>query len=301
MESKIIHGDCFEEMKKLDSNSIDLVLTDPPYNMTAIKWDKPIDLEKWWVEIKRVLKERGCAIITASQPFTTDLINSNRKWFKYCLTWVKNTATGMATAKLRPMKYSEDVVVFYNKQGIFNPQRIKRISKSSLERYKYNLKSGEGSEHHNLKSVDKKYDLKTKNPSDVLFFNSTPQHKGKLHPTQKPVELFEYLIKSYSNKNQLVLDCFGGSGTTAIACCNLKRDFIIIEKELSYFQIIKDRLEKHGKIPTQATPMELSFNMGLEVQKSKISSPKSSPTEMTSPNPNILCGFAPISFFTRSR
>jgi len=280
MESKIINGDCIEEMKKIPSNSIDLVLTDPPYNITKCEWDKPLDFELLWKELKRIGKENCRFIFTSFQPFTTDLINSNRSWFKYCWVWNKVGISNGITAKYNPLRCHEDIVVFYKKFSVYNP--IMRIGKKwhrggiKTQRHKF---LGGNREHLKPKSDDSEF----KYPITIITFPNTNKMKNK-HPTQKPIELFEYLIKSYSNKNQVVLDCFGGSGTTAIACCNLQRNFIVIEKELSYFQVIKDRLIENGKIPTQATPTELSFNKDYQETSAEVSQIPNG----TSDNSNIM-------------
>jgi len=292
METNIVYQeDCIEGMKKIPSNSIDLVLTDPPYGITACEWDKPIDLEKWWVEIKRIIKPNGAIIMTASQPFTTDLINSNREWFKYELIWDKVFGVSAINSKFRPMTSHENILVFYSKSPVFNKQLLDRtekrpsnpkMRKSEIDKRGYILKDTE------FVNSDKK------NPVSVISINRFSKEinpLNRIHPTQKPVELFKWLIKSYSNENQLVLDCFGGSGTTAIACIETNRKYILFENNPQYFKIINDRIQS-AKSQTQLSKESCpngEFNMGLEVSPS--ATPKSSPTEMTSPNPNIICNF----------
>jgi len=245
MENNIVYQeDCIEGMRKIPSNSIDLVLTDPPYNITnRNEWDKPIDLENFWVEIKRVLKENGCVIVTASQPFTTDLINSNREMFKYCLYWNKLCPTGFLNSKKQPLRVIEDICVFYIKPPIYNPQmqktgKVRKKGGGKVATLNYGkFKNGYFSED------DLKY------PKNLLEFSNANKSIIQ-HPTQKPVELFKWLIKSYSNENQLVLDCFAGSGTTAIACIETNRKYICFENNPQYFKIINDRIQS-AKSQTQ--------------------------------------------------
>ena len=254
MKTDIVYQeDCIEGMKKIPSNSIDLVLTDPPYGITACEWDKPIDLKNFWVEIKRVLKENGCVIVTASQPFTTDLINSNREMFKYCLIWVKSRRVGFSIANKQPMRMYENILVFYDKQPIYNPQ-LEEKPKEDIRFRKKQPKSKKGVYGIAQDGVKDVFEKRTipidKNyPSNVLFFKSNCNSKT-FHPTQKPVELFKYLIKTYSNENQLVLDCFAGSGTTAIACIETNRKYICFENNPQYFKIINNRI-KSAKSQTQ--------------------------------------------------
>jgi site-specific DNA-methyltransferase (adenine-specific) len=277
---KIYNEDCIEGMKKIPSNSIDLVLTDPPYNKLSCKWDKPIDLEKFWVEIKRIIKPNGAIIMTASQPFTTDLINSNREMFKYELIWEKSKISGHMQAKRKPLTTHENILVFgefslsaqYGVHGIYNLFSLKKISeKINYNGYKENSNMGK----RKPKSYEK---TQTNYPKSILKFNS----EEGLHPTQKPTSLFKWLIKSYSNENQLVLDCFGGSGTTAIACMETKRRYILFENNPQYFKISLDRINalvSNSKGSQEANSPNISYQVPTS------SPPKSA--EPTSDNNNI--------------
>jgi len=237
---KLIHGDCLEEMKKIEPGSIDMVLADPPYGTTRCKWDSIIPLEPMWEQLKRVIKKNGAIVMTASQPFTTTLIASNIKMFKYCWVWEKHAPTNFATANRIPMKYHEDIPVFYSKQPAYNKQMIPRTG-SGGERTKYKSIRTKSS-HISVEKTEVKYNANLKNPSTVLKFNGVYKNTI-LHPTQKPLKLMEYLISTYTNENELVLDFAMGSGTTGIACKNLNRDFIGIELDEKYFEIAKQRIE----------------------------------------------------------
>jgi len=236
---KIIHGDCLKEMPKIPDESIDMVLCDPPYGTTACKWDSVISLESMWKQLKRVIKPNGAIVMTASQPFTTVLILSNMKMFKYCWVWVKTKPTGYQIAKIKPLSKHENIVVFGAGRLNYIPQMVLRdkprvgIVHSTNNQMKV---SGGG-----VYRVNKKYTHKY--PTTVIEIANGSQ-KGKVHPTQKPVALMEYLIKTYTNEGDTVLDFAAGSGTTGVACQNLNRQFILIEKEAKYIEIIKQRLEQ---------------------------------------------------------
>lgn len=251
--TKLMLGDCLERMKEIPDGSVDLVLTDPPYGTTACKWDAVIPFEPMWAQVRRVLKPNGAAVFTASQPFTSALVMSNPGWFKYCLVWEKTRATGHVHAKNKPMKKHEDVLVFssgttvhasqsatrmtYNPQGLtFAPYVHKRPSAGS---------TGGGSTVAPRKSHKKERLVEfTGYPTSILPIAS--EHNvgsGAFHPTQKPVALMEYLIRTYSNEGETVLDFTMGSGTTGVACVNTGRKFIGIERDENYFQVAKERIE----------------------------------------------------------
>lgn len=236
----MLNGDCLELMTNLADNSVDMILVDLPYGTTGISWDSVIPFDKMWEQFNRVTKDNAAIVLFASQPFTTDLICSNRKDYKYSLVWKKNVPTGMSSAKYRPMKYHEDICVFHKRQPTYNPIMKERIGVGKAC-YNYDHYCGE-SNHVKLEKVKKKYDPDWVQPSSVLEFNVVPNRKGKLHPTQKPVELLEYLIKTFSNEGDTVLDCCAGSFSTGVACINTNRDFIGIEKDVSYFNIGTERL-----------------------------------------------------------
>jgi site-specific DNA-methyltransferase (adenine-specific) len=224
-------------MKDIPDKSVDCIICDLPYGSTSCTWDVVIPFDKLWEQYDRIC--RGIVCLFSSGLFTIDLINSNRKNFKYKLIWAKNVPTGMSSAKYRPMKYYEEICVFNN--GIYNPIMKGRVGKHK-ECYKYDHYCSDNN-HIKLNKVKKRYDPDFVQPSDVLNFDVVPNRKGKLHPTQKPVELCEYLIKTYTNDGDTVLDNCMGSGTTGVACKNLNRKFIGIELDENYFNIAKGRIE----------------------------------------------------------
>lgn len=245
----LIQGDCLEKMKDIESGSIDMILTDPPYGTTACKWDSIIPLEPMWEQLRRVIKPNGAIVMTASQPFTTTLIASNMKMFKYCWVWKKSKASNFPHAPNMPLKICEDVVVFSagivghksqagDKRVPCNPQGI-REGRTVV---KQNPNTSE-LKFHRESQTNHKGGYKCKHegyPTTILEFGS----KGKaLHPTQKPVSLMGYLIKTYTNEGETVLDFACGSGTTGVAAKKLNRSFIGIELDEGYFQIAKDRIE----------------------------------------------------------
>lgn len=238
---KLYNGDCLVEMNKIEDKSVDLILCDLPYGSTQCSWDSIIPFDKLWEQYNRVLKDTGIVVLFSSGLFTIDLINSNRKDFKYKLIWKKNVPTGMSSAKYRPMKYYEEICVFYKKKGTYNPQMKPRegVGKAC---YNYDHYCGD-SNHVSYEKVKKRYDPDWVQPSDILEFNVVPNRNGKVHPTQKPIELLEWLIKTYSNENDLVLDNTMGSGSTGVACINLNRDFIGIEMDETYFKISEQRIQ----------------------------------------------------------
>ena len=241
---ELIQGDCLEKMKEIPDGSVDMVLTDPPYGTTACKWDSVIPLEPMWEQLKRVIKPNGAIVMTASQPFTTTLIASNMKMFKHEIIWLKNVPTGMAHAHYAPMKYHESILVFcVSKIATFNKQMQEREGKGK-DCYKYEHYCGD-SNHVKMKKVKKHYDEKLVNPSSVVLFNVVPNRKGKVHPTQKPVALMEYLIKTYTNEGETVLDFTMGSGSTGVACKNTNRKFIGIELDTEYFEIAEKRINEN--------------------------------------------------------
>jgi DNA modification methylase len=239
---KLFCGDCLEEMQNIEDKSVNLILCDLPYGSTSCSWDIIIPFEDLWNEYNRVLTDNGIVVLFSSGFFTIDLINSNRKDFKYKLIWKKNVPTGMSSAKYRPMKYYEEICVFYKKVGTYNPQMKPRVGVGKAC-YNYDHYCGE-SNHVEYKKVKKRYDPDFVQPSDILEFNVVPNRNGKVHPTQKPIELLEWLINTYSNEEDLVLDNTMGSGSTGVACKNLNRNFIGIEKDEKYFDIAKQRIDE---------------------------------------------------------
>lgn len=239
---KLYNDDCLNVMSQLGDNSVDLILCDLPYGCTSCAWDIIIPFGKLWEQYKRLIKPNGNIVLFSSGLFTYKLMESNLKDFKYKLIWKKNVPTGMSSAKYRPMKYYEEICVFnFNKTSTYNPIMKDRVGVGK-ECYNYDHYCNPNN-HINLDKVKKRYDPDKVQPSDVLEFNVVPNRKGKLHPTQKPVELLEYLIKTYSNENDVVLDNCMGSGSTGIACINTNRNFIGIELDKKYFDIAKNRIE----------------------------------------------------------
>jgi len=233
-------GDCLERMNDIYAGSVDMVLTDPPYGTTACKWDSIIPFEPMWEQLKRVIKSNGAIVMTASQPFTSTLIMSNPTAFKYCWVWEKERLTNVAQVKKRAGKTVEDIVVFYNKQCTYNPQMVKYEGKPRTNKVK-NGKLGKLTDT-GMNKVKEYKDTGWRYPTQVLKFKRDVL-TSNLHPTQKPVALMEYLIKTYTNEGETVLDFTMGSGTTGAACVNTKRNFIGIEKDTGYFEIAEKRIE----------------------------------------------------------
>ena len=230
---QLLFGDCLERMKDIADGSVDLVLTDPPYGATACKWDSVIPFEPMWKELKRIAKKNAAIVMTASQPFTSALVMSGRDIFKYEWIWRKEAGTGLLNAKKQPLRDHENVLVFYSKQPLYNPQWV------SGKPYKQ-TKGGETDVYNRSGKVVTESDGR-RYPKTVVDFN---RDKSKVHPTQKPVALMEYLIKTYTNEQDLVLDFTMGSGTTGVACLNLNRRFIGIEKDRRYFSMAAQRIEE---------------------------------------------------------
>lgn len=232
--NNLMQGDCFERMKEIESGSVDMVLCDPPYGTTACKWDSIIPLEQMWHEVNRVLKKGKAAVFTASQPFTTNLAYSNLNNFKYSWVWRKNRATNFPNAKRRPLTSHEDILVFIDGNLFYNPQKTKghKPTNSAVGASQGTIYNGNNI--RNYKGGDTK-----RFPLTVIDFKC---ERG-FHPTQKPVALMEYLIKTYTNESETVLDFAMGSGTTGVACKNLNRKFIGIELDETYFNIAKERIE----------------------------------------------------------
>ena len=238
--NKIYCEDCLTGMQKIDDKSIDCVICDLPYGTTKCSWDIILPFDKLWEQYDRIVKPNGNIILFSSGMFTFEVIKSNMKNFKYRLIWKKNVPTGMASAKYRPMKYYEEICVFNFGKPTYNPIMKERVGVGKAC-YNYNHYCGD-SNHLKLDKKPKKYDPDFVQPSDVLEFNVVPNRNGKLHPTQKPIELIEYLIKTYTNENDVVLDNCMGSGTTAVACLNTNRKFIGFENNEGYYQVAKERL-----------------------------------------------------------
>jgi len=237
--NKIYHGDCLEVMKDIPDQSIDMVLADPPYGTTACKWDSIIPLDLMWSQLKRVVKPTSAIVMTASQPFTSKLISSNYQMFRYCWVWDKKFAGNFVLSKKQPLKIHEDIVVFSVMGHNYYPNVLERRNKIKVG--KNVARSGSA----NLQTAKSEFNNKiynTKQPESIIEFSNRSDGQIRKHPTQKPVALFEYLITTYTTSGDLILDFTGGSGTTAVACRNTHRDFIVIEKEQKYVEIANKRL-----------------------------------------------------------
>jgi site-specific DNA-methyltransferase (adenine-specific) len=241
----IYNEDCLEGMKRIPDKSIDMILCDLPYGTSACKWDSIISFELLWNQYNRIIKSNSAIVLTASQPFTSLLIMSNIKNFKYEWIWKKNAGSNFATVKYQPMKEHENILIFGKEKIKYNPQLQER-SKSGKNRVKSSVNSNTKNKEDCVYRKCRYINLnilrnELRCPSSVQNFN---RERG-LHPTQKPIKLFEYLIKTYSNENDTILDNCMGSGTTAIACLNTNRNYIGFEKEEKYFNIANERIINH--------------------------------------------------------
>ncbi len=234
-------GDCLELMKDIEDKSIDMILCDLPYGTTACKWDTIIPFDKLWKQYQRIIKDNGAIVLTASQPFTSNLIMSNMKMFRYNCIWEKTVASNFMLSKKQPLKLYEDVVVFYKKQPIYNPQMREGKPYIDNRRHLTGKQKRTVAMHDTITIKSPIINTGTRYPSMIIKINNE-SNKKTLHPTQKPLALFEYLIKTYTNEDDLVLDNCAGSGTSGVACQNLNRNCIMIEKEEEYCNIIKQRL-----------------------------------------------------------
>ena len=246
---RLILGDCLEVMPTLPDKSVDMILCDLPYGTTACKWDVVIPFEPLWKEYKRLIKDNGAIVLTASQPFTSALVMSNPKRFKYSLIWDKVNASSGLHAKIQPLRSHEDILVFACGKANYFPQMENAQRRIDKERA---IPNGEA---FNGKAKKRVYDNGgQKYPKSIIKISNANQW-GKVHPTQKPVALFEYLIRTYTNEGETVLDNCAGSGTTGVACANTGRDFIGIELLPKYYEIARARIEK---AQTMARQMELN-------------------------------------------
>jgi site-specific DNA-methyltransferase (adenine-specific) len=237
--NEIYLGDCLELMPKhVEDKSIDMIFCDLPYGTTNCKWDSVIDLDKLWKEYKRVIKDNGAIVLFASQPFTSILVSSNLKMFKYSFTWDKITKTNHLNAKKQPLRQVEDICVFYKKQPTYNPQGLIECEVSNFRPNHFKYKKGEKvygeqKEHSNKSSY-------TNYPSNLLQYSNG--NHNSLHPTQKPLSLIEYMIRTYTNEGDLILDNTCGSGTTGLGAKNLNRNYIMMEQDPKYYEIACKRV-----------------------------------------------------------
>ena len=237
-------GDCLERMKEIPDGSVDMILCDLPYGTTACKWDTVIPFEPLWAQYKRMIKDNGAIVLFGSEPFSSLLRCSNIKNYKYDWVWDKKHGANFAQANKRPLKNIENVMVFYDKPCFYNPQKIQN-PKGEEKRSKYppSLQKecfvGQVAMNADFAHFGSKYESDKLLPKSILVFS---RDSKLVHPTQKPVALMEYLIKTYTNEGETVLDNCMGSGTVGVACKNLNRKFIGIEKDETYFKIAQDRI-----------------------------------------------------------
>ena len=240
LEEKInlLHGDCLELMNDIPDKSVDMILCDLPYGVTQCKWDVIIPFDKLWEQYNRIIKDNGAVVLFGNEPFTSLLICSNLKNFKYNWIWQKNKATGFLNAKKQPLNDNETISVFYKKQCTYNPQMTvaEKIYKRGMAKRSKSDCYGEEKDFVQIETG-------LRYPKRIQYFNNN-HTREQLHPTQKPVELLEYLIKTYTNEDEVVLDNCMGSGSTGVACINTNRRFIGMEIEEKYFEIAKDRMLK---------------------------------------------------------
>tara|TARA_R100000005_G_C4988999_1_gene196761 strand:+ start:544 stop:1257 length:714 start_codon:yes stop_codon:yes gene_type:complete len=232
------HGDCLEVMKELEDGSVDMILTDPPYGMTAPKWDSIVCFDALWKLYKRVIKPDGVIVIFGSQPFTTKLISSNIKDFKYCWYWIKNQGTNFFHAKRMPIRKVEEICIFGGKK--YNPQITDgHIPTQSAKGF------SNGKAYHGVNKRNYEGGKTTRYPTNILDFPCVSNY-NRTHSSEKPVQLLEYLIKTYSDEKNIILDSFMGSGSTGVACKNLDRNFVGIELDKEYFFTAKERTTSVG-------------------------------------------------------
>lgn len=232
---ELMMGDCLERMKGIPDGSVDMILCDLPYGTTACKWDSVIPFEQLWVAYRRVAKKNAAIVLTASQPFTSALVMSNIEMFKYEWIWEKSKATGHALCNIRPLKAHENVCVFSLGKILYNPQ--KTLGKP----YKQRLGKTESPEF-STGSVRNDNATGDRFPRSAVYFKTAESEGKSVHPTQKPVALMEYLIRTYTNENDIVMDNCMGSGTTGVACANTNRRFIGIERDETYFVNASERV-----------------------------------------------------------
>ena len=230
----IKQGDCLELMKDIPDESIDMILCDLPYGTTKNKWDSVIPLNKLWKSYERIIKDNGAIVLFSQMPFSAELVHSNLKLFKYEWIWQKDNGTGFLNAKKMPLKIHENILVFYKKLPLYNPQMRTGFKPYKCKQGRHSTNYGAYEQGHITESNGERY------PIDIIKFKKD----NGLHPTQKPVELLEYLIKTYTNENETVLDNCMGSGSTGVACVNTNRNFIGYELDEKYFEIAGKRINE---------------------------------------------------------
>jgi len=236
---KLLQGDCLELMEDILDNSVDMILCDLPYGTTQNKWDSIIDLGLLWKQYKRIIKDNGAIVLTAQDKFTAKLILSNEKIHKYNLVWDKVLTSGFLNANRMPLRVHEDICIFYKKLPTYNPQKVIGEKNHSKRTMKTDVNNNYG-KYGKIDNTEILGDMK--HPKSIITFQK-PHPSKCLHPTQKPLELFEWLIKTYTDEGDIVLDNCMGSGTTGVACKNLNRNFIGMELDDKYFKIAKERID----------------------------------------------------------
>ena len=240
----LIEGDCLEAMDNLIEKNlkVDLIATDPPYGKTACKWDTVIPFKEMWLRLNKLIKPNGAIVLFGSEPFSSTLRISNLKNYKYDIIWDKIKGTGFLNAKKQPMRNHEVISVFYQKQPTYNPKKTEGHIKKTSFRAKHHQTDVYGE----MKN-DYQYNSTERYPKSIQSF-STDTQNSSLHPTQKPIALMEYIIKTYTNEDEIVLDFTMGSGSTGVACKNTNRNFIGIELDKNYFNIAKNRINSTSNI-----------------------------------------------------
>ena len=248
MTYTLYKGDCLTEMQKIGDNSVDMILVDPPYGTTPLHWDSILDFNKIWQQYHRIAKPNAAIVVFAQEPFASFVRMSNMKEYRYDWYWEKERLTNVFQVKRRPGKTVESICVFYKEQCIYNPQKHEHIGKLVSNKVGENARWSVTQSGYESKTKPFEYhDDGTRHPTQVLRINRD-NPRQRLHPTQKPVDLLEYLIKTYTNEGMTVLDNCMGSGSTGVACLNTNRNFIGIELDDSYFKIAGDRLKEVAKI-----------------------------------------------------
>ncbi len=236
--STLVNADCFDVFPFIEDKSIDAIIADLPYGVTNMKWDSILPFDKLWEQYERIIKDNGAIVLTATNPFASALIMSNPKLFKYDIVWHKNCPSNPAMAKRQIMRQHELILIFYKKQCVYNPQ-MEEYSESSKSRIKYSFNVDKKSEHYDLKEIGSRGEKRYPNSVQKIT------RQTGIHPTQKPLELMEYLIKTYTNEGDMVLDNTMGSGTTNLAALKLNRKSIGIEKEKQYYDVAVRRLSSY--------------------------------------------------------
>ena len=256
--TQLYHGDCLEVMKSIPDKSVDMILCDLPYGTTKAKWDIIIPFDKLWEQYERIIKDDGAIVLFGTEPFSSYLRTSNIKLYKYDWVWDKISSVGHLVAKYRPMQQTETISVFYKKRCLYNPPKQKLSKEEYEEKIKKLPKKTRKMDndligkHSSLSSDERDLEkYKYKETTNLIKYSCRSKecnNTNRLHPTQKPVDLLEYLIKTYTNEGETVLDNCMGSGSTGIACLNINRKFIGIELDEKYFEIAKNRIENHEVI-----------------------------------------------------